>query len=186
MVKLGDIRNDYFDWMCGLVCRNEYEKDNYSYLFEYLDGIEFTWIVDMDVNRANDGINLRYIYAYETSQPNELIDRAIGDRPCSLLEMMVALAFRCENSIMQDDDIGDRTGLWFWTMVESLNLDYMNNNNFDIDIADSVISKLLDRRYSKNGKGGLFTLKRPPQDMRTAEIWYQMMWYLDENYDFTI
>jgi hypothetical protein len=38
----------------------------------------------------------------------------------------------------------------------------------------------MDRDYSPNGYGGLFTVESPRQDMRNTEIWYQCMWHLEE------
>lgn len=38
------------------------------------------------------------------------------------LEMIIALAIRLEEHIMDDPDIGNRTGQWFWDMIVSLGL----------------------------------------------------------------
>ena len=40
--------------------------------------------------------------------------------------MMIALAIRCEEHIMDDPDAGDRTGQWFWSMLVSLGLGSMD------------------------------------------------------------
>ena len=52
--------------------------------------------------------------------------------------------------------------------------------------AKEVIFRFLHRQYKPNGEGGLFTLEHPKYDLRNEEIWYQAMWYLDENFDFSI
>jgi hypothetical protein len=94
--------------------------------------------------------------------------------------MMVALSVRCEETIMDDPRIGDRTGQWFWGMISSLGLGSMMDNQFDKEYVDSVIDRFLKREYEPNGKGGLFTIKRCRYDLRSVEIWYQMCWYLDK------
>ena len=111
----------------------------------------------MDANREEDGIDLRYRFITEVGIPKNYQEvYAYLDGPCSVLEMMIALAIRCEESIMDDPDIGDRTSEWFWLMMKNLGLDYMSDRKFDRDIAEEKISIFLDRRYKRNGEGGLF------------------------------
>lgn len=50
-----------------------------------------------------------------------------------MLEMMIALAIRCEETIMDDPRYGNRTKQWFWNMMKSLGLSYMNDDCFDRD-----------------------------------------------------
>lgn len=94
--------------------------------------------------------------------------------------MMVALAVRLEEHIMTDDDYGDRTGVWFWEMVENLGLIEMTDTNCVEGYIRDVIQRFLNHDYSINGKGGLFTVKYCDQDLRYSEIWYQACWYLDD------
>ena len=45
-------------------------------------------------------------------------------------------------------------------------------------LADYIIQRLLDRKYKRNGEGGLFTVNNG-EDLRTVEIWYQLGWFLN-------
>ena len=108
-----------------------------------------------------------------------MIASFLDNRPCSVLEMLIALAFRCEEHIMQDSDAGDRMGQWFWNMIVNLGLGSMSDSRFDAAYTDDVIFRFMDRKYKRNGEGGLFTVERCKCDMRSVEIWYQMNWYLD-------
>lgn len=108
-----------------------------------------------------------------------MIASYLDNRPCSVLEMLIALAFRCEEHIMTDPDIGNRMGQWFWNMIVSLGLGSMSDSRFDAAYTDDVISRFMNRKYKRNGEGGLFTVERCKYDMRTVEIWWQMNWYLD-------
>lgn len=142
----------------------------------YLHYTEFRYSIPNDGNRAEDGVYLRYRFALENGYDD--IFKYL-DGPCRVLEMLVALANRCEEHIMDDPDIGDRTGQWFWTMIRNLDLDSMTDENFDIDYVEEKVSIFLDRRYASNGEGGLFILDDCRYDLRTVEIWYQMCWYLN-------
>lgn len=171
------IINDYFEWLWNFTkCRGHSQNRK---IITLLHNIEFRYSIPMDANREEDGIDLRYRFITEVGIPKNYQEvYAYLDGPCSVLEMMIALAIRCEESIMDDPDIGDRTSEWFWLMMKNLGLDYMSDRKFDRDIAEEKISIFLDRRYKKNGEGGLFVVNGR-RDLRKVEIWYQMCWYLD-------
>ena len=102
------IINEYFEWMYDLVCGLKFPSTiTYRKLLMQLHSTEFTYLISNDANRAEDGVDLRYrfacIYGYDDT-PECL------DGPCSVLEMMIALAIRCEESAMDASDYGDRTG----------------------------------------------------------------------------
>ena len=180
-MTLDILDNEYFEWMCKLVRDDSYTRRlSYKKLLKYLHDREFEYTHAMDENRAEDGTGLRYRYAYDYKRSGPSIIEYLDDGPCSILEMMVALAVRCEERIMYDPDFGDRTGHWFWVMIENLGLRSMSDNNFDERYVERVIDRFLNREYDEDGKGGLFTVKRRADDLRTVEIWYQMCWYLDE------
>lgn len=171
------IINDYFEWLWNFTkCRGHSQNRK---IITLLHNIEFRYSIPMDANREEDGIDLRYRFITEVGIPKNYQEvYSYLDGPCSVLEMMIALAIRCEESIMDDPDIGDRTSEWFWLMMKNLGLDYMSDRKFDRDIAEEKISIFLDRKYKRNGEGGLFVVNGR-RDLRKVEIWYQMCWYLD-------
>ena len=170
------INNDYFEWLCELINVRRFSKHvSYRKLLIHLHNIEFTWIIPLDDNRADDGIQLRRRYALY-QEDMSLSDYISG--PCSVFEMMVALAIRCEESIMDDAQMGDRTGQWFWGMIHNLGLTPMSDSAFDREYVDDAIARLLNREYEPDGRGGLFTVRHCDYDMRTVEIWCQLSWYL--------
>lgn len=176
------ILNEYFDWMNRIVCGGSYSRNlSWKRLFRLLHETEFIYILELDGNRADDGTDLRYRFAFENGYSEKEINDAMNDRPCSILEMMVALAQRCEEHITGDPDSGDRTGKWFFEMIESLGLLDMDDDHFDKIIAYDILSRFMRREYRSDGRGGLFTVSDSAYDMRTDEIWYQMMHYLNEN-----
>lgn len=170
-----ELNQEYIDWMYQLVNSDRLHRSTSRWkLVKHLHRIVFAYSMPMDGDRAEDGINLRYRFGYENSYDDTMIAKYLDDRPCSVLEMMIALAIRCEEQI-QDLDIGDRTGRWFWSMVTSLGLD----GTYDPYLVDTRIERFMDREYSYNGEGGLFTVKHPRRDMRTVELWWQMCWYIN-------
>ncbi len=172
-----ELNEEYFNWMYQLVFANE-KRRSYRKLLKYLNSVEFTYILDFDSNRAEDGMDLRYRFGYEHDYNGPMIAAYLDDRPCSVLEMMVALANRCEEQIMDDPHAGCRRGQWFFSMLASLGLSGMNDENFVRSDAEGIVSRFLSRQYARNGEGGLFTVNSR-HDMRSVEIWYQLNWYLD-------
>ena len=173
-------RKEYFNWLCRFVSGKKKSKfGSYNKLLNNLHNTEFTWTIPMDANRAEDGKELRCRFVRERrlSLQNGLY---LGDKNCSVLEMIVALAIRCEENVMRNPDVGDRTGQWFWSMIVNLGLGRMTDDRFDEAKTQAIISRFLARRYEPNGEGGLFTVRNCRFDLRTVEIWYQAMWRLDE------
>lgn len=130
--------------------------------------------MSLDGNRAEDGLSLRARYEDETGYSSMM-----QNRPCSVLEMMVALAVRCEEDIMTDDVYGDRTPYWFDSMIFSLGLSGMTDPHYDEEYVADILYKFLYRQYGSNGRGGLFTINNPNIDVRSMEIWMQLNWYLN-------
>lgn len=155
----------------------------YIKLLKYLHDVEFAYIIPMDGNRYEDGIGIRYRFGYEKHIPDSIITSEIDTRKCSIFEMMCALALRCEEQIMSDPDVGDRTGKWFWDMIESLGLLDMTDDKFSEYRVKEVVDIFIRRKYSSTGEGGLFTVPYLPKsseyDFRRIEIWDQMMHYLE-------
>lgn len=179
---LENIERDYFDWLYNIVDDSDYE---YESLINHIYDMDFdektTILIDQDHNRIADAMRLREDFISEqlAREDRDLV-YIFRDRPCSVLEILVALAYRME------DVMGlHRFPIWFWELLSNLGLEEFNNSNFNIKNVrkiDRIINKWLDHNYDYDGTGGLFPLKDPPKDQRKEEIWYQMSAYLIENY----
>lgn len=172
------IKDEYFTWLYDYVCKGRaHNNTSYKKLFIFLHQTEFTFSIRNDINRARDGVDLRYRYAMYIDDESVL---PILEGPCSVLEMMVALAVRCEQTIMDDPRYGDRTSQWFWEMMNNLGIGNMFDERFNERIAADIIYRFLDRDYDSDGRGGLFYIKDCEDDLRDMEIWTQLCWYLDK------
>lgn len=174
------IDSEYFEWIYSIVCDDTYDDvRSYQKLLKHLYDKEYTYVIDMDANRAQDGLSLRRRFAYELGYSQKDIAQALIDRPCGVLEMMVALSIRCEETIMYDPDYGNRTSELFWTMIKSLGLDKMYDSRYSGRHVDEVLDRFMNNDYDPDGKGGLFTIEDCRYDLRGVEIWCQMNWYMD-------
>lgn len=169
----------YFNWLYAMIIPQEL-KDSYRQLCRCLHDMNFRFSVPMDMNREEDGLYLRWRFADDTAIDTRIVSALLDSKPCSVLEMMAALALRCEEAIMSDPAKGDRTALWFWCMIQNLGLDSMTDRYFDEAYTSAVVNRMLDRQYAPDGSGGLFLVKHCRHNMRNAEIWYQLCWYMDE------
>lgn len=166
---------NYIKWLMKLVNAKPRHYD----LFETMFGVEFTYFVGNDINRAHDGLALRDMYMDDTGF-HELYD-ILDNEPCSVIEMLVALAIRMAD-LMHDADVGDKTGHYFWLMIDNLGVKCTTLNEGD---RANIVQKCLDfcdRKYDQGGTGGILVVQNPPKDMRKVEIWCQANWYLTEEY----
>lgn len=166
----------YFKWLLRKIPWPGYRTADYSQLLEYLFETEFTWLVDRDINRAKDGLSLREEFGLSTNGRYVL-----AEMPCTILEMMVALSCKIESTIMQEPRLGDRTGLWFWTMVQNMGLDWADDWHFNRDVVDENVQKIMARK-SENDLFycSTFDLKK----WNKMEIWKKMTAWVNENYVF--
>lgn len=168
------IDDAYLAWLYGQIgsVRTRTPPNTYWKLLELLHAKEFTWSIEKDGNRAQDGIDLRSRFLDETGRTARAQWKS---RPCTFLEMLVALAWAVafEGGGNQKDR--------FWELIDNLGLTECN----DLDPPDEptlnmILDKVIYRDYAPNGAGGLFPLSTDKPDQRDVELWYQANAYLLE------
>jgi len=171
----------YFDWLCSLI---NLRSGSYDILIHELYSIEFTWVIDLDANRAEDGIILRGDFHQRG------FDEYIEDRPCSVLEALIAMA-RNMDYILDDDDRGDRTRIWFWEMIQNLKLDGFTDASFEepfgedmarLDNIREICNVWMNREFTYAGWGSPFPLFSAHRDQRKLHIIDQMNDYILERH----
>lgn len=175
-------QREYFLWLCSLLKINiRTDKDKIEFFWE-LHQKRFYWSVPNDDNREEDGKKLREVFVEDEIDGNEILEDLDG--PCSVFEMLVALAGRMDY-ILTDSDKGDRTDKWFNEMINNLGLEWYSSNNPHNEERlrnnNTRLDNMLSRNYTFHGRGGLFPLRYTKKDQRRVEIWYQMQEWLQEN-----
>lgn len=170
---------EYFMWLVDSIDPLKTARDYYQPIFEELYLRDFEWgsRFEDDANRASDGLVLREIYAHERGMPVSEI--GIDWKPCSCLEMMIGIARRIEFEILAMPG-EENIPRWFWRFMEGLGLSVWKVGIDDISDVDRKINIWLDRRYQRNGDGGIFVVRDPYFDMRRMPIWKQMSAVLNE------
>lgn len=154
------VKSEYFEWLLDMICEKRYSREtSYRKLLTRLHNTKFRYVMIRDKNQTAHGIGLRRRFALQHDEElyDSITHALVG--PCSVLEMMVALAIRCEEDIMDDPRVGNRVGQWFWGMIISLGLGSMHDIRYDEEYVDQTITRFLNREYEPNGKGGLFTIE---------------------------
>lgn len=168
----------YYRWLVSKVCDRAHPHSAYSELFERLWETSFYYSIFLDKNREKDGTYLRYRYGCETG--DHKLEDLLSDRPCSVLEMMVGLAQRCEEGVMFYPDADNGTASWFWSMIYSLGLKDYDNEHYNDKETEIILSTFLNRKHQPDGRGGLYFLPETREDLRKLEIWKQMHLYLNK------
>lgn len=179
------VHDMYLHWLFKKAGVNHGDP-TYVLLATKLHNIPFIHYVPNDDNRAEDGIELRKDFIEDERLTDyELIMLYNHDRTevyASVLEMLVALCERMVQIVDESSSVED----WFLELLNNLELLNFDDYNYDYNGGDRrvdlIMTKFLERKYKRNGRGGLFPLSRAIKDQRKVEIWYQMNAYLRERY----
>lgn len=154
--------------------KSGFQSADYTRLMTAMHSVEFTYSIEFDDNRAEDGKQLRRDF---------MLDKNVDHVPemwlqmsCSFLEMVIALADRMAR--MLDHPLG----VCFWRLMENLGFADQNNDMFDSLYVEDKIFNVIDRNYEYNGEGGLFPLEEPLGDQTDVELLYQLYSYIREFY----
>ena len=172
----------YFGFLCSLVeCPPEYTT-----LLKCLDDIEYRWSVQIDGNRAYDGVKLRWLY---NDIWNGGSDRGARFNACTVLEFLIGTLKRA------DEEYGvsyeeSKLAEWFWESMETAGLmcfsddgglSYGEDWNFeDVELA---VGQILDRRYDRNGAGGFWMVPGCRVDLRKRDVWEQVARWVSWKYE---
>lgn len=187
------MNEEYFEWLLRYIAIDPDDTNDYSLLCSQLMDTAFYPIVEMDENRWEDGVRYRYLYAMEKENNNTYRANMISDHlddilgGCSVLELMVAMAERMRYE-MEGSLYEAEASYWFRQLIGNLGLDIYTNNEYLCNEAaffnvESIVEKMVFRRYGFDGRGGLFPLQNPNSDQSKEEIMTQMNNFLMENYD---
>lgn len=145
-------------------------------LLRQLYTTEFVWSIPNDDNRIEDARDLRCEFLREADIDVQDVNPFWMEEGCSMLELLTVLsrvlAFEAEGEPRD----------WFWHMIDNLGIRYNDRDHArHEEEINEVLQRVIHRRYSPDGHGGLFPLSRPERDQRREELWYQLNAYVLEH-----
>lgn len=185
------IELDYFEWLCSLVQPPSRDPSQTRFMvLEILHDIEFKAYVLDDLTRIDDGLALRGEFAREDgSDPTRMW---FTDSPCSVLEMLIALARIAEYLVQGGGEEG--VSQWFWHMLNNIwCAEYYDAVWYDDPDNERTVrgrvSLMVDRRYDSLGNGSLFPLRHKPKRWLVSKygsydhmgLWTQLANYIHQN-----
>lgn len=171
------IEVEYINWIKNLINLNEYP--NMDNIINYLYEMEYVVIRPSDDNRRIDGQDLRYKFLQEAGYNANDAFHIVGNilnKPCNVLEFIVAIAYRIDQDIMYDWSEGTQIYKWFWIMLGNLGLHY----TYSKEQVYIIVTEFMHYNYQPNGAGGLFLTDDPSIIMTDHDIWTQMHIYLNQ------
>ena len=169
-----DILSAYRLWLNNKVA-NELSSA-YVQLLAILWRTEFVAEYSLDENRIEDAKGLRDEFADSMDIENHEYVK-LKSTPVRLIEIMISMSKRISDIISTDNN----SSKYFWEMVESMELDKMDDSNFNASLAQKRLDILLGHKYRRDGKGSLFYIKNADQsyNAQMLDIWTQCMAYLN-------
>ena len=197
------LHQDYFDWLCRLVGAHPTGPFcNYSHLLTRLFQTDFAIVRDFDNNRAVNGKYLRYYYDsnrddFGTNDQSPY--HGTGDfyyqnqhYPCSVLEMMIALAKDIDTQYLYSNDC--RLLIWFWIMIESMGLANYKDGYWDHESERNDVDWILRAfnldAYELTPEGEyrptvlLFPIRNIEGYQQIHNLWEQMIIWYNQNINY--
>lgn len=178
------IDNDpYFQWLCKKVGVGKGKP--YLRMTTLLHQLIFRPSIEMDGNRANDGLMLRVEFMQRYGEYGSSTNRGA----CTMLEFLIGLAKRM-SFLMGEEGQPSKTEHYFWCLIRNLRLLKLTDERYD-DLngdffVEEAVQRVLDRSYDAYGNGGLFPLRYAVNGYMEADIWYQMQAWLGEHCEINI
>lgn len=180
-----DLDTLYFEWL--LTCLDpDGATEGVAYVGDLLHNCEFKRRVGNDVNRAEDGANLRkeFMTQFEDADFDPHVTNDLMMKECSWFEMLIALARALD--YLYEGGVEGR----FIELITNLTLDPMLEHSprrskrmreYDQRFVDIATNDVDQNLFKENGHGGLFPLsKKNHLDQRRVEIWDQHAAYFRE------
>lgn len=168
-IGLVKINTDYFNWLHQKYGNPEYNTE----LFKVLANTEYKWQFVLDSNRASAGLLLRTNFAYDAG----VYQSDVAEGPCSVLEMLCALA----------EDMCRECGQYnakhmFVELLMNLGLDPFKM--YHEGAIKAAVDVWLNRKYMNHGFGNIFFIPTYNGDLKKLDTWTQMTIYLNYKYPF--
>ena len=171
--------DDYYCWLIELIGDGCTELC-YQKLLWKLYSTDFVYELDYDSNRAVDGLELRKKYYKKCGYGlNEVL---LNKKPCSVLEMLIALSYRTERELIYDPCPGNDARFWFWQILSNLNLAVYDDYYYFEGRINEILDIFMHHKYDADGThGSAFPCPGVYQDLRKMDLWWQLGMYFQKN-----
>lgn len=169
----------YFQWLMSFVDIDAPlpPSEKHTLLAQQLHETPYEWYIEMDSNRALDGVDMRYDFA-------ESIDvdlRSVPLNGSSLLEVLVALALKA--AYLSDGLIYlDTPQKWMEEMLTNVGLYEYTDDSYDpkavTKISRQIMVKTLRSKSNYIFPKSIFT----DDELYNHELWYQLNYYIEYLY----
>lgn len=179
-----DVSNLYLKFLFDVIRdQNGWRVMTHKKLIEHLHHTLFIVANPNDQPRENDGIDLRWRFAWECGHMGDdlIYIPWFNEEHCTILEMMVALALRADENFTRKSNYETTVSWIFWSMVQNMGLLGETDNMYDYENVDFCLDRFNNRMYEPNGHGGLFMFPNTTEDIRNVEIWYQLCRWINEH-----
>ena len=165
----------YFKWLINHI---DYDNEDDELFIYDLFLCEFRWIHPNDVNRKMDAFELRRDFSIDEGLYYSEYETFKSVKP-NCLEVLIALAQRISDDILDECESGYGTDGWFWELVKIFGLRHTRLPKtfkyFELTKEfqkGNISSKKVTKRYQKGNK-----------KVTDLEIWYQIADYISNFYD---
>lgn len=166
----------YYEWLTDMLPG---WRGSHSRLLRQLFETPFRCTMETDSNRLGDGMELRSRFCWDCGYSADVRNELKARRECGVLEVMIAMAMRCEEEFMTlytEDELIER---WVGWMIRSMEIDRFDDEMYDPDAVEAALQAMMRRDYSPDGRGSLFYVPGFRGDLRQIDLWEQMMCWIE-------
>lgn len=180
---MNEVAERYFRWIMNsalspeLKARCRRRGVDLRAVMKELSCIPFEGLKEDDLNRVDDGIELRYRFGRDLGYSDAEIAASIDIHECDVLELIAAMALKAGEQIFGAPYVREGARWIFQKMLENAGMLEPGADIFDICYS------IQEGTYAPDGYGGFFYIPKCPKDLRRVCLWNQMMLYLDVSYD---
>lgn len=174
------------EYLCYLMNRVQIEAEGpngYLELCKLLHATPFIPIIEMDENRSYECVELRadFIAGHLELYDMEGKGLDILSPNGTMMELLVVLSEKIQYEL-EGSEYAASKRKFFLEMLENAGIS-MQNDSFDKDTAENILSLINSRLFCWDGEYSFFPLNYPHNDQRYQELIVQMNNYIEDNYD---
>lgn len=154
---------EYFHWLVDQVGGEDWWSDYYISLYRLFDR-KYYYVNPIDSSAYESGLDIRAVAIMDGV---DILSIPNGEP--SVLEVLIALCKKVDQSLMYNDDVGDRTPRWFDDIMTVLNFKKPDGN--------------IDRQIDRFLEGKAQITKRMRFEPHEKTLWEQVNTFYVKQFD---